>query len=338
MSGFDIGFTPDPTAARRARLATGLRADIDRLGQEAVTGRATDETRALSGRTREAQGLAARREALDAFGRASTLAAGRAGVQQEALGTIRAAVETMANEAVTVVAGATAPALATLNPAAEAALDTVVSALSARFGPVSVFAGDATDRGALADADTILANAKAAAEDAGGGETGDAALRAVFDDPDGLFATTHYTGGDGPAPGVAIDEDTVVAGDLTAEDAVFRGVLRDLAAIAAATDPAASLEPETRRALVAAAAERLRGLLDPLAEAAARLGVVEARIETTRTAQAAEAAALSLALDAMTERDPFEAATHLAATEDALEILFATTARLSALSLASYLR
>ncbi|MGF1551497.1 MAG: hypothetical protein ACFBWO_03215, partial [Paracoccaceae bacterium] len=210
MSGFETGFTPNPASAQRARLAATLRADLDRLGHEAVTGRAADAPRALGGLTREAQTLSARREALDAYAEAGAIAAGRAGASQVALGAIDRAVHGVLDDAPTVLTTATDQALGVLGAEADGALRGAVSALGTRYGATALFAGDATDRGALVGADTILADARAAALAAGGGAARQAALRAVFDTPGGAFAPGHYTGGTRTAPGVESDEGAVI--------------------------------------------------------------------------------------------------------------------------------
>ncbi len=75
-----------------------------------------------------------------------------------------------------------------------------------------------------------------------------------------------------------------------------------------------------------------------LTNVAARLGVLEAQIDTAATRNSNEASALQIARSGITEADPYETATRLDETEAQLERIYALTARLSRLSLLDYLK
>ena len=71
---------------------------------------------------------------------------------------------------------------------------------------------------------------------------------------------------------------------------------------------------------------------------AARVGILQGRIETAATRNSAETSALTITLSKFTEVDSYDSATMLTAVEGQQKTLYAVTARLSALSLLDYLR
>jgi flagellar hook-associated protein 3 FlgL len=115
-------------------------------------------------------------------------------------------------------------------------------------------------------------------------------------------------------------------------------VLRSLATLGAAYDTANTLTEEQRDGLARRALDDLRNTPDPLNRIRARIGSAEARIETVKASHVANEAALTLGYNALAGRDTLEAASLLQETEGQLEILFLTTARMSSLSLANFLR
>ncbi|MEL7137420.1 MAG: hypothetical protein AAFP67_00155 [Pseudomonadota bacterium] len=333
---FDTGFSPNAATSRRTASALALRTELERLQTETVTGQAADAPAALSGRTAEAQRLGGALDALEGYGEAAALVAARSETQQTALGGIRNVVEELVSALQSAVSSGSGTGLAVATPAAENALDVIVTALNTRFAGRALFSGDAGDRNALVQPETILSAAGAVASGAPDAQTADAAVRALFDTPSGDFETVFYTGGAGDGPATAIAEGETVRLTLRADDPVFRDLLRETtAAIAAATGSGTF---EERRDLVGESALGLRTALEGLARRAGELGVTEQRIENTRVANAAEQTQLNRALGALTGRDQFEAASALTATEDALEALYVTTARISSLSLTNFIR
>ncbi|MEM7498037.1 MAG: hypothetical protein AAF371_08610 [Pseudomonadota bacterium] len=333
---FETGFPPGAATDRRAATAAALRSELERLQTETVTGQAADAPTALDGRTAEAQRLGGVLTALEGYGEAAALVAARAETQQSALGGVRDVVEELVNALQSAVSSGSGTGLAVAVPAAENALDVIVTALNTRFAGRSLFTGNAGDATALASPETIAIAAGIAASGAPDATAADAAVRALFDTPGGDFETTFYTGGTGDGPATAIAPGETVRLTLRADDSVFRDVLRETtAALTAATGGGTFAE---RRALIEESALGLRTALEGLARRAGELGITEQRIESTRAGNAVEQAQLNRALGALTGRDQFEAASTLTATEDALETLFVTTARISALTLTNFLR
>lgn len=335
---YTTGFSVDPAASQRSRLSSALRSDLDRLASESVTGRAADQPAALNGRTAEALRLGTRIDALDGFADAAEVGAERLGAKQTVLTAVRDNVETLFKDLQSILS-ANAPAAPELAAeVATQALQSVVSALNTSYAGASLFTGDRPDVGALADADTILADSIATAAGAGGGAAGAAALRAAFDTPGGAFDTLYYTGGTGEAAGIGVDTDLVIANPLRADDPAIRDALREITAVAALASPGVTAD---RDALIATLEEARDGLIqtiEPLATAAGRLGQSEQALQEAEIQSRAEETALTLARESLIERDQFSAASELNVVETALETLFAATGRLSQLTLSSYIR
>ncbi|MEM6676839.1 MAG: hypothetical protein AAF675_03080 [Pseudomonadota bacterium] len=336
MGPYETGFAPDAAAARRARSAAALRTQLETLQTETVTGQAADPATRLRGQTAEALRLGASLDAIAGYREAGELAAARAATQQTTIATVRSAVESLGSDVQSALDTAFDLGVALTEKPAENALETVVSALNTAFAGRMLFSGNAGTTPALADAETIATAVGVAAATGTTAATADAAVRALFDTPGGDFETTFYTGGTGDAPATAIAEGETVRITLRADEQVFRDILREISAIGAAV--AAPGTVEERRALAEAGLEGLRNTLAPLASVAGQIGVTEARIEEVQTRSRAEETVLNDALTALVGRDQFEAASALTATEDAIEALFVTTARISNLTLTNFLR
>ncbi|MEL6196644.1 MAG: hypothetical protein AAFT19_02250 [Pseudomonadota bacterium] len=331
------GFSNDPAAAQRSRLAAGLRIDLDRLSSEAVTGRAADQPAALDGRTAEALRIDNRLADLAGYRAAAESGEARLAAQQVSLATIRDSATALFETVETALASGLSTGLELVGDDARSALQTAVSALNLRYAGSTQFAGDATDGDALAPSQTILTTSITTATSAGGGAAGATAVRASFDTPGDAFDTAFYVGGDGDSPGIGIEDDIVAETGPRADDAALRGVLREMTTIAVIAEPGVTPDIEEQRRLLTEARDRLFGSLEPLAAEAGRLGITEARLADAATRHAAEETALGLAREQLLARDRFEAASELNSVETALSTLFAATARLSRLTLSSFL-
>lgn len=332
------GFSSDPAAAQRSRLADALRTDLDRLASESVTGRAADQPAALDGRTAEVLRIENRIADLAAYRTAAETSEARLATQQAALSTVRESVEALFKTVESALGSGFTSGLDLVEADARRVLAETVDVLNLRYAGDTQFAGDGTDGAALADADAILTASVTTAAGAGGGAAGAAAVRDSFDTPGDAFDTTFYLGGAGDAPGIGLDDGVVARSPLRADDPVLREVLREITTIAAIADPGVTPDAEERRTVLAESRDRLFSTLQPLAAAAGQLGIVEQQLADAGTRRAAEETALGLAREALIGRDRFQAASELNAVETALGTLFAATARLSSLTLSNFLR
>ena len=187
---------------------------------------------------------------------------------------------------------------------------------------------------ALAPSSALLADIAsifAAAPDAAQLE---ADLDFYFNDPAGGFATNIYLGGAGDLYSIEIAPGERVGLTARADAAPFKDALRGLAVAAVAGSAPQSAK---RDEALAAAGQRLSLANNGVTELRAGIGVEEKRAADARARLDAEETAFNVAYNERTSRDPFEAASRLAALEAQLEASYAMTARLSRLSLTNYL-
>ena len=220
---------------------------------------------------------------------------------------------------------------------ARAAFDDAVSALNTRVGDRSVFSGVATDGPALATSDVILDALEAATV----GETTAAGVASIVSDwfaSGGAYETVGYLGALDPLGAIPVSKDERVTVEVTALDTGIRTAIEALALGALLDRGTLSTDQSERAELARSAGERLLEADYSLTITRATVGVLQEQTENAETRNSNEAQALELARARILEVDPFEAATQLAAIEGQLETLYATTARLSRLSLTDFLR
>lgn len=211
----------------------------------------------------------------------------------------------------------------------------LIGLLNTRVAERSIFSGTASGQSPFqGGAEALLEAAAAVMEGAPDAPSAIAALSAWFDDPAG-FSDQFYRGSDRPIGPVAVSEGYGVSVGVTADHAAIRSTLQafTLAALAdrgpPGTDAMMEIADEAARMLLTTASDR--------ALVASTLSLAEGQIETARSRNAAERTALQVARNEIVTVDPYAAATALAEAQTQLETLFATTARLSRLSLVNYL-
>lgn len=318
------------------RQNTAMKADIQRLATEVTTGLTTDVGKTVRGDVSPLAAIQTSLTRIDAY-RAVTAEVGlTAGAMQTALATVE---DLATGLAPSLLSGTNSGETALIGGVAADArqrFETAVSALNARLGDRTLFAGDRPDGPALAGADTILTALES--EIAGLTTAADiaTAIAAWFDAPTG-FAATAYLGGAPTAP-VPIAPGDSAELTLTAADPVLRDTLRGLAMAALLDRSVLPAAPAERADLARIAGETLMESQTGRALLAARVGTIEARIEAAATRNAAEASGLEIARAGLLSVDPYETATALERTQTQLETLYAITARLSRLSLVDFLR
>ena len=338
MADIQTGFHARPSAASLTRMLGELRAQADRTQTELLTGRHADVAETLSGRTGEVAEIRLALDRLDRHGEAISLAEGRSDVMAESLRTLRHLAVDIANSAEVAMSGAIGPGTRAVSEQAAEALGLAVTALNASFGGRALFSGDRTDQVPLATADAILDAGRTALMSGVTGRTAYDALRAEYNNAAGTFETFLYTGGTGTAPRVEIGPSEIVGIDIRADDPAIRDVLRNLTALASSFEDTLPLGIEDQRDLARRAITGLREAAEDIATLEARAGATQERIGVVKARGAVETASLTLALNELTGRDQYQTGIELSAIEGTIETLFLTTARLSSLSLANYLR
>ncbi len=316
------------------RAAVSLRGDLDRLGQELVTGQTAQPIRHLSG---DLAGLAEiEHRLLTLAPQADRLAAlgQHLAAQQTALGRLADTSQTIAAQLTS--AGLPGPVQGA-GQAARLAFDDAVGVMNMRLFGQALFAGADPDGQALAPPAAILDAALAATAGAASPEALVTALRDWFADPAG-FEAAAWQGAPPDPGGSRLTPDTRMGEAVTAREPGIAGHLAALAAGAAVAEGRFAGDIAAQRALATAAGHALMGADAGLIDLRARLGVSEERVDAALTRTRFEAETLERARNDLVGLDPYATAARLEVLRGALEQTFVVTARLSRLSLVEYLR
>jgi flagellar hook-associated protein 3 FlgL len=331
------GFPAQPRNDLMSRLIRELRGNADIARKEAVTGLLADPAGARRSQISELLGLERSLATLSQYNEIIDLSEARAGVIQRSLGSLRDLAVELHSSGLTALQDNGGTATETLSVLARQALTAAVSALNVSFGGRGLFSGDQGGL-AIASAEMIFSASMAVVQAGPTGAAAYASLTVQFTLAGGFFDTGLYTGGSGDAPASEVAEDERIAFAPRADAAPVRALLRDIAALAAAFDPASTLPADERRDLAKQAVSGLLNGVDELAVLSARVGVAEERMSVLRARHGDAATALSNVFNKLAGRDQYEAAAELTQIEAQLETSYITTARLSHLSLASFLR
>ena len=221
---------------------------------------------------------------------------------------------------------------------ARGAFGAVVASLNTRFAGRALFSGSAVGVTALAPAEEILADIAALTSLSTTAADAIAAVDAYFRDPAGGYSTIAYQGSDQDAPEAEIGRDQLLTFPIRADADAPRDLLRALSLSVVAVEGSFGGSDADAMALLSASA---RSTVDATAEfqqLLAEVGISQARVETAKTRAIAESSALDLARAAIVAKDPYEAASEFQAVETQLQSMFMVTARLSRLTLTSFLR
>ncbi len=316
------------TVDLKSALQTGL--------TEVTTGRAADLARKVGGDYSALAGIDASLARLDAYRRAGAEAGLMAGAAQTALGTLDDLASDLAPTLLKAASTANPALTNTVAADGHERFRTALSLLNARVGDRSVFAGQATDRLAVADAETILMALEAAIAPATLAQDIETAVSSWFDDPLG-FEATAYLGGPALSPAVVAEGENARL-DVTATNPAVRDTLKGLAMAALLDRGTLAGAPAARADLARRAGEALINAQTGRTALSARIGIAEAKIADAAIRNEAEASSLDIARAGIVSVDPYEAASRLQDTQTQLETIYALTARLSRLSLTDFLR
>ena len=333
----EFGFPAQPRQTMLATLISGLRRDSDSARIETVTGRQSDVKRKLDGRITEVLQIEKSIRDIEAYADAIALTQSRTNVMQKSLEQITDVGQLLADQAEILRVNGTDQNIETLSLQARSLLDSVVSALNVDFGGRALFAGDDAGGVALASAQQIYDTATTLLEGSTTSASAIAALESGFLGAGGDYDTTLYVGGSGGAPASDVANGERVNYGVKADEEPIRRLIMNIAAMAAAYDPENAIPDDQRRDVLDFAAQDLRQGISEVIGIRGRLGVAEARIEDIRVKNTASVAALTTSYNELTAVDGYESALRLTELENQLETAFATTARLSRLSLTQFL-
>ncbi|KQI69955.1 hypothetical protein AN189_00645 [Loktanella sp. 3ANDIMAR09] len=335
MNGLSIGDRAQ--AFQSLRNGQTLKSNLDRLAQELSTGRPADMVQHLSGRTSELATLSGDIETIDAF-----LAASSAFDLE--LTRKQAVLEAVANPAIELGARwltvtSTTPQSQIVRAEADgrALLGQAISQINERVGGRSLFAGAAVDRTPLADVERLLSELDTVVA----GLTDPAGITAAIDqwfsDPVAGYSAVIYGGDAGPPVMRSVNSGENIPVPGRADDLALRDTLAAVATVAMGGRIADRLTVETRADLLRRAGADLMPAANGLIALAGDIGAIQARLDASVTYQSAQRTAFEMARNTIVQADPFQTATALQTAQQQLELHYTATARLSRLSLATYL-
>lgn len=217
-------------------------------------------------------------------------------------------------------------------------LDAAVQTLNTQVGGRTIFAGDATDQPAVADADIILTALEAEISSATAITSDDiAGVVDAWFDTGGGYDIFGYVGGERGSVGVKLSDNETAGPSNTAQDDSIRSFLAALAKGALIGRGILSNDPIEQGKLARLTGENLISANDQIIDLKARVGMTEAQIERAGVEVRSEKQALELAKSELVSIEPFETAVRFENAETQLKTLYSVTSRLSGLSLANYL-
>ncbi len=316
-----------------ARLNEGLM----RYSGELSTGEKSDLIGEVRGDFRALAGLERSLTSLDAYEVSVKEASLAAEVGQDILGRIASDASSLSSSLLLVQESTDAQLTGSAAADARQKFAAAVTGLNTNVAGRTLFAGQAFDRPALDDPETILADLMTAVGPATTAADVFTAVDAFFA-PGGTYETVSYLGSATPADAVSLGDGSSADPFLGATTPEVVDVLKNLATAALIDLGVLNTAPAERAVLARSTGERLLTAEASLVSVRADLGVSQERIETARTRIASERESYEIARSEIRAADPLQAATQLQQLEGQLQSLYFITGRLSDLSLTNYLR
>jgi flagellar hook-associated protein 3 FlgL len=331
-----FSLTPDLLFhTRQSRQNAELRARLETVGQEAITGRREDVVRATNGRVGDAFLL--QKASMDITRQRETAQLAKARIDGAAgsIETIRQTlIDISADGRATLVDGGPGD-FQLLSETASDRLGQVMIALGRRSGTRHLFGGTNTAGGPLASQLDLQADINAEIAGAPNVTSAIAAIDDYFNLPGGGFETNIYSGSVEDGPRLHVTDTQSYDPIPKADNALFRDVMRGFAMIAGGME---YTDDADRVAMMEAGVSILEGALDGAVAMETRLGATQQSIERLQTTFEREANLIATAEFNLLGRDTFDAAAELQALEGQLEASYAVTGRIGSFSLVNFLR
>jgi len=313
------------------RLAIETRNKLDTAGEEMTSGLNSSRYEATGGNLTRLFALERSLDRNGVFTATISLTETRLDVMQTALGNILSPIEDLSVDMSAAVGiGDQAAALTHARTARQAFANTV-SSLNSQVAGQSLFAGTATDRPALANADAMLADLDTLAQGSATAADAIAAIDAYFAKPAGAFYTTGYTGSADDLTPVDIGEGTRLDYGVRADQDELVAVLRSQAMAAVVAGGAFNGDADAQMALIGEAAASMLSAKEGVLDLRSSVGTRQEALETAKAQRTAERETLDLARNTIVATDPLEAASNFDALENQLNTIYTVTARLSSL-------
>lgn len=312
---------------------SALKTEMSRLTQELTSGQTSDVKGVLAGNYSYLAGIETGLSTLKAHKVATTEASQFTNSMQLVLGTVQDQAMGFATDLITVASGGLdSVAVQTGNEALEV-LKSTIGAFNTSIAGRSLFAGAATDKLPLGDAEDVIAELRTVLAGVTGASSKLLEIDNWFSDPAGFEATIYHGSNSGVAP-FDLSASEALTVDIKATDEGIRDTLENLAI---ASDDIVDVDAAEREVLLRTAGERLLTNQDDLTAIRAKVGYAEARIESIATRNASESVSLEYAKGSLLEADPYETAIRLEEVQFQLQSLYTVTAKTSKLSLVNFL-
>lgn len=331
-----LSFTPDLSfQVRLANQNSDIRARLQDVATETVTGRRADTLEASQGRLGEAMRLQSAIGDIDRHLESANLSRARLDGVANAIISMRDSASGFGTTGRIAVAQGNGPALEVVQDDAQNILSRVMSSLNTRVGQRYVFGGTEVAQSPLKAPEVLQEQINSIISAAPDAATAEQDIFDFFGDTTAGFDTQIYNGSTEDGPRLHITDSRSLPPPPNANSAVFRDLMRGLATVAGA----ANLSPDSERdALMQSAFNTIDQSVDRLLTMEARLGSSQQNLEIIETNLRSERSFLATTEQNIMGRDIFEAAAELQALEGQLQASYTVTGRLGSLSLANFLR
>ena len=331
-----FALTPDLLFnTRQSRQNAELRARLEAVGQETITGRRQDVVKATNGRVGDAFLITKASLDMTRQREMAALAKARLNGAAGSISAIRQAISEVSATGRTTLSQGDDGSYVLLAEKASDWLQQTMGALSRRSGSRHLFSGTNTIGGPLAPQADLQAAINAEIAGAADPTAAIAAIDDYFNAPGGGFETDIYQGSVEDGPRLHVTDTQSYDPIPKADAAVFRTIMQGLTMIAGGLQYP---DDADKTAMMEAGLAKLDQALDGVIALETRLGASQESIERTEESFTREASLIAAAESAMLGRDTFDAAAELQALEGQLEASYAVTGRLGSLSLANFLR
>jgi len=335
MNSVSIGDMAQSFHLRRQNAE--LKTEITRLTSELSSGKVQDVMKHLGADLNYLTDIERSLQMNSVFTRSAHEAAGFSAAMQSGLTYLQQSISDLGADILGLGEGSNTLTNNLLAQKGQGVIEGLVSTLNTSVAGRALFSGNATDRAALASADTILTDLRAALA----GQATIADIETAMDDwfgAGGGYETVAYTGGTSDMSAFHLGDGERVDLKIKGDDAAFKMTLKSAAMAALSADAALVLSDATRAAMLERAGELSLSAVDGLTATRGALGYAEARIEDAGIRLTAQNTSLEIARTELLSADPYDTIVKLEATQFRLESLYTATAKLSQLSLVGFLR
>ena len=324
--------------SRRNQTTLQLRAQLETVSQEVVTGLKSDVKAAVNGDLGRAHLLQKAQSDLEQSQEINTLSTIRIDSMTRGLTTAREAVDGINSRGFVAINSLTDVSVDAIANEAESTLRVIMGELNRASGDRNMFAGDKTNSNTYADPDVLIEDVKNLLSSAATAEEALTAINDYFDTPDGDFDTNIYLGGDSNTPPTPLGNGQFLQPDINGKNEEFKETLKGLALMSLSGDIFRETDREGYKTLFTAGTESVGNGVSGIIDLEGEVGIIAETLSRVNEQNETEKSSLALAFNNIFGRDQYEAAAELQLLQNQLEASYTLTATLSNLTLTNFLR